>query len=82
MVRLRRYYKGMENRFYNVHDIKKMLDISESKAYQIIRQLNKELSEQGYITIAGKIPKIYFEERTYSGGKQNVDIRWWWQPSR
>lgn len=65
----------MENRFYNVHDVKEILGISESKAYQIIRQLNKELSEQGYITIAGKIPRVYFEERTYSGGQLNGNIR-------
>lgn len=33
--------------------------------YQIIRQLNDELAEQGYIKIAGKCPRKYFEKRYY-----------------
>ena len=34
-------------------------------AYQIIRQLNDELIKQGYIKIAGKCPRKYFEKRYY-----------------
>lgn len=41
------------------------LDVSKGKAYQIIRQLNEELAEQGYIKIAGKCPRKYFEKRYY-----------------
>ena len=32
---------------------------------QIIRQLNEELAEQGYIRIAGKCPRKYFEKKYY-----------------
>ena len=56
----------MENkRFWNVHDVAGYLDISESMAYKIIQKLNKEMKEQGYITIAGKISRKYFLERVY-----------------
>jgi fructose-1-phosphate kinase PfkB-like protein len=48
-----------------VEDVKKMLDVSESKAYQIIQQLNKELKEKGFITIAGRVPIKYFKEKYY-----------------
>ncbi|KAB1437583.1 helix-turn-helix domain-containing protein [Candidatus Galacturonibacter soehngenii] len=51
--------------FYTVEDVKKILGISDSKAYQIIRKLNKELSNKGYITVAGRIPKKFFNERYY-----------------
>lgn len=51
--------------FYRVDDIKSILDISESKAYKIIQQLNKELKEKGYITIAGRVPIKYFKEKYY-----------------
>lgn len=53
------------NSFYRVDDIKEMLGISESKAYKIIQQLNKELKEKGYITIAGRVPVKYFKEKYY-----------------
>ena len=41
------------------------LEVSESKAYGIIKQLNGELGAKGYITIPGKVSKVYFEEKLY-----------------
>ena len=37
-----------------------MLGISIGHAYKIIRSLNDELKKDGYIVIAGKVPKDYF----------------------
>lgn len=34
------------HKFYRVQDVSKMLSISESKAYEIIRNLNKELKKK------------------------------------
>ena len=34
--------------FYFVEDVMKMLGLSRSKAYSIIKQFNSELEEQGY----------------------------------
>lgn len=56
----------MENkRFLDVNDVASYMDISISKAYKIIRAMNKELAARGFITIAGKISKAYFEEKIY-----------------
>ncbi|MCI9009523.1 MAG: transcriptional regulator [Lachnospiraceae bacterium] len=41
------------------------LEVSESKAYGIIKKLNQELEAQGYITVRGKISRVYFEEKLY-----------------
>ncbi len=57
--------------FYQVSDVMKMLGISQSKAYVIIRDLNKELKAKGYITINGKVPKLYFDERLYCSGSSS-----------
>lgn len=47
-----------------VGEIRKLLGgISESKAYQIIKQLNTELEQKGYLVIRGKVPRGYLEER-------------------
>ena len=49
----------------NVRDVMAALEVSESKAYGIIKQLNGELAAKGYITIPGKVSKVYFEEKLY-----------------
>lgn len=51
--------------YYTVYDIMAFLGIGQSKAYSIIRELNNELKSKGFITIAGKIPKKYFDEKYY-----------------
>lgn len=55
----------MMKQILNVRDVMSALEVSESKAYGIIKQLNKELAEKGYITIPGKVSKVYFEEKLY-----------------
>lgn len=51
--------------FLNVKDVAKFMDISVPMAYKIIRKLNDELKEKGYITVSGKISRKYFEEKVY-----------------
>lgn len=51
--------------FYNAMEVADMLDVSRAKAYQIIKALNVELEERGYIVIQGKVPKKFFAEKYY-----------------
>lgn len=51
--------------YYTAAEIAEMLDISRGKAYQIIRSWNQELSKKNYLTISGKIPVEYFNEKWY-----------------
>lgn len=51
--------------FLNAKDVANYMDISVPMAYKIIRKLNEELGQQGYITIAGKISKVYFERKIF-----------------
>lgn len=53
--------------FYFVEDVMKMLDLSRAKCYEIIKQLNRELEAAGYLTVAGRVPKRYFDSRYYTG---------------
>ena len=43
--------------------------MSESKAYQYIRQMNEELQKKGFLTVRGKIPAAYVRERFFFGGE-------------
>ncbi len=55
----------MAKQIMNVRDVMAVLEVSESKSYAIIRQLNSELSERGFITIPRKVPTAFFEEKLY-----------------
>jgi hypothetical protein len=55
----------MEKKFIRVEEVAKELDVSTPYAYKIIRQLNDELKEKGFITIAGRVNRQYFNERFY-----------------
>ena len=54
-------------RFLNVNDVATFMGISVPMAYKIIRRLNDELSAQGFITVAGKVSRCYFEQKVYGG---------------
>ena len=51
--------------FYGADEIATILNVSKSKAYRLIKELNNELSRNGYITIAGKVPVKFFSEKLY-----------------
>lgn len=46
-------------------DVAKILGVSVGHAYKIIKKLNVELEQAGYLVIAGKVPRGYFEKRWY-----------------
>lgn len=46
--------------FIKADEIRRLLGISRSKAYQIIRELNAELKSQGYMVLNGKVNRNYF----------------------
>ena len=67
----------MANQFMRADEVAKELGISRSYAYKLIRQLNQELKERGFLTIAGRINRDYLKERLYTaegGVKQNVRL--------
>lgn len=57
-------------RVYGVNEIKEIFSISDSKAYEIIRKLNQELEEKGYMVMRGRVSADYFEKRFFGGGEQ------------
>ena len=53
------------NTFITVPEIREVLSVSESKAYRIVRTLNEELTQKGYMVIPGRVSRHYFNERFY-----------------
>ena len=59
----RKEIQTMENNFMRVQDVMKELQISQSYAYKLMRTLNSELKELGYVTISGRVNKHFFLEK-------------------
>ena len=63
----------MENKFMRVEEVAAELGVSASYAYKVIRRLNDELKDKGFVTIAGRINRQYFNERVYGLGKEDCN---------
>ena len=48
------------------------LGVSRAFAYNLIKRLNDELEAKGYITIAGKVSRMYYEEKIYGMQQNNM----------
>lgn len=53
----------MDKQVYTKDDVMVILSCGKSKAYSIIKTLNKELEDEGYFIISGKISAKFFRER-------------------
>lgn len=51
--------------FVKAEDVAKELDVSVATGYKIIRKLNDELKEKGYLVVAGRVSEKYYRERCY-----------------
>lgn len=60
----------VEQQFMRVEEVAQALGISQSYAYKVVQQLNAELKNLGFITIAGRVNRKYFRERFYYADKK------------
>lgn len=54
-----------KSKFTTPSEIAQELGVSKSYAYKVVRQLNEQLREQGFMVILGKVIRVYYEERFY-----------------
>lgn len=59
-----------KKRFLSATDIVEITGLSKSASYLLIKQLNIELEEKGYLTVRGKVINTYFYERFF--GKEVI----------
>jgi hypothetical protein len=59
----------MNNKFIYAEEVAQELSVSKPYAYKLIKRLNDELKEKGFITISGRVNRQYFNERLYGMGK-------------
>lgn len=56
----------MSEKFIRAEEVAEVMEISVAYAYKIIRKLNQELSDKGFITVTGRVNREYFNERVYT----------------
>ena len=49
--------------FLSAQDIADEMGVSKSYAYKILKQLNAEMKELGYLTVAGRVDANYFRKK-------------------
>lgn len=50
-------------KYVRVQEVMTLCSVSESRAYRIMRKLNDELKEKGFVTTAGRVSRKYLMER-------------------
>ena len=58
---------------WTAEEVAAELDVSKPYAYKLIRQLNEELKAKGFLTIAGRVNRQYFNERFYGTERKDAD---------
>ena len=48
----------MSEKFIRAEEVAEVMEISVAYAYKIIRKLNQELSDKGFITVTGRVNRI------------------------
>ncbi|MCB7305851.1 MarR family transcriptional regulator [Bariatricus massiliensis] len=57
--------------FVTAREIAEELGISKPFAYKLVRPMNEELEAKGFLTIAGRVSRKYYEEKFYGITKEN-----------
>lgn len=52
-----------EKLYLTADEAAKMMGVSKSHVYKVMRQMNKELKEMGYFVVSGEVNRKYFMER-------------------
>ena len=61
-----------DNRFMRAEEVAKELDVSKSHAYKIIKALNEEMEAMGFMVVAGRVNRAFFEKKFCYQGKEGM----------
>lgn len=57
--------KSEKSMFITAIEVSEIMGVSKAYAYRVIKQLNEELNQKGFLVVQGKTSKKYFNERVY-----------------
>lgn len=51
--------------FIKADEVAEDLGVSKPYAYKLVKKLNAELADKGFMTITGRVSRRYYEEKFY-----------------
>lgn len=72
--RIKKGLTSMSEKFIKAEEVAQLLEVSVPYAYKVIRKLNQELADKGYLTVSGRVSRQYFNERMYNGSAQKKEV--------
>lgn len=64
----------MKKQYLTAKEVAEIVGVSAGKAYGLIREMNAELKEEGYIVISGKVPISFFQKKYYGFKEAEPEI--------
>ena len=61
-----------EQLYLTAPEVAEAMRISVAFAYKIMRELNAELKQKGYVVVSGRVNRQYFLERTCYGVSEPI----------
>ena len=68
---IRRDCMNGQNYLLTAGEVAETLGVSKGHAYKLIRELNEELQSKGYLVVARKVPKAFWETKFYGYNQPN-----------
>ena len=56
--------------FITAAEVSTDLGISKPFAYKLVREMNDQLREKGFMTVSGRVSRKYYEEKFYGVSKE------------
>jgi hypothetical protein len=60
--------------FITAAEVAKDFGVSKGYAYSIVKKLNDELKEQGYLTVCGRVSRQYYIERVHGACMEGAEL--------
>lgn len=57
--------ESLQTVFMRADEVAEVMSISKSYAYKVIRRLNKEVEDKGFLTMQGRIDRKFFYDQFY-----------------
>jgi Mn-dependent DtxR family transcriptional regulator len=65
--------KLADRMFITAGEVADELGVSKPFAYRLVREMNAQLREKGYMTVAGRVSRQYYEEKFYGAGERGAN---------
>jgi len=64
-----------ESYMMSAKEVATILQVSKGHAYKLIQKMNEELEANGYLVVAGKVPRPMWEKKFFHEGSSLEELK-------